>query len=67
MVETRYVTWEATLDVEAPSPWLPEIPEQGGTQGIEDAPEMEGTEGFVSHPTTPLPKLGRLGTSDDAS
>ena len=31
VVETRDVTWEATLDVGAPSPQLPEIPEQGGT------------------------------------
>ena len=59
VVETRDVTWEATLDVEAPSPQLPGIPEQGETQGIKDAPELEGTEDYVSDPTTPLPRLGR--------
>ena len=53
------MTWEATLDVEAPSPQLPEVPEHGGTQGIEDAPELGGTEDFASDPTTPLPRLRR--------
>ena len=55
MVETRDVAWEATLDVGAPLPQLPEIPEQGRTQGIEDAPDMGGTQDFVSDPTTPPP------------
>ena len=45
--------------MEASPPQLPEIPEQEGTQGIEDAPELDGTEDFVSDPTTPLPRLGR--------
>ena len=38
---------------------MPETPEQGGTQEIEDAPELEGAEDFVFDPTTPLPRLGR--------
>ena len=59
MVETRDVTWEATLDVGAVLSQLPEVPEQGGAQGLEDAPELGGTEDFVSAPTTPLPVLGR--------
>ena len=59
VVETRDVTWEATLDVGAVLSQLPEVPEQGGTQGLEDAPELGGTEDFVSAPTTPLPVLGR--------
>ena len=59
VVETREVRWEATLDVESPSTQLPEIPEQGGTQRIEDAPGLQRTEGFVSDSTTSLPRLGR--------
>ena len=53
------MTWEATLDVEAPSPQLPEVPEQGGTKRLEDAPELRGTEDFSSDSTTPLPRFGR--------
>ena len=60
VVATRDVTWEAVLDVEAPSPQLPEIPDHRRTQGIEDTSEPEGTEGFISHPTNPLPIL-RMG------
>ena len=59
VVETRDVTWEATLDVEAPSPQLPEIPKQGGTLGLGDAPELGGTENFASEPMTPLSRLRR--------
>ena len=59
MVKTRDVTWESTLYVEGPSPQLPEVSEQGGAQGLEDAPEMGGTGDFASDPTTPLPRLGR--------
>ena len=59
VVKSRDVTWGATLNMEAPSPQLPVIPEQGQTQGIENAPELEGTEDFVSDPTTPLPELER--------
>ena len=59
VVETRDVTWEATLDVEASPPPLPEIPRQGGTEGLEDAPEPGGTDDFDPDPTTPLPVLGR--------
>ena len=59
VVETRDVTWEATLDVGAVLSQLSEVPEQGGTQGLEEAQELERTEDFVSAPTTPLPVLGR--------
>ena len=44
VVETRDVTWEATLDVGAPSPELPNFPDQERTRGLEDAPELGGTE-----------------------
>ena len=59
VVETRDVTWEARLDVGAVLSQLSEVPEQGGAQGLEDAPELGGTEDFGSAPTTPLPVLGR--------
>ena len=57
---TGDVTWESTLDVGAPSKTqLPEVPEQGGAQVLEEAPERGGTEDFASDPTIPLPRLGR--------
>ena len=48
MVETRDVTWETTLDVGAVLSQLSEVPEQEGTHGLENAPELGGTEDFVS-------------------
>ena len=36
VVETRDVTWEATLSTGAPSPRLPEMPEQGWTMDLEE-------------------------------
>ena len=59
VVETRSVTWEATLSTGAPSPPLPEMPEQGATVDLEEAPEPGGTDVYESAPTTPLPVLGR--------
>ena len=59
VVETRDVTWEATLSIGTPSPPLPEMPEQGGTVDLEEAPEPGGTDVYESAPTTPLPVLGR--------
>ena len=59
MVESRDVTWEATLDVEASPPRLLELPEQGGAEELEDAPVPGGTDGFDSDPMTPLPVFGR--------
>ena len=58
MVETRDVTWEATLSTGAPSPWLPEMPEQGGTMDPEEVSESGGVDDYESAPTTPLPVLG---------
>ena len=57
MVETRDVTWEATLDEGAVPSQLSEVPEQGGVLELEDAPELGGTKDFGSAPTTPLPVL----------
>ena len=59
VVETRDVTWEATLSTGAPSPPLPEMPEQGRTVDLKEAPEPGGTDVYESAPTTPLPVLGR--------
>ena len=59
VVETRDVTWEATLSIGTPSPPLPEMPEQGGTVDLEEAPEPGGTDVYESAPMTPLPVLGR--------
>ena len=59
VVETRDVTWETTLSTEAPSPPLPEMPEQGGAVNLEEAPEPGGTDVYESAPTTSLPLLGR--------
>ena len=59
VVETRDVTWEATLSTGAPSPPLPEMPEHGGTVDLEEAPEPERTDVYESAPMTPLPVLGR--------
>ena len=53
------MAWEATLDVEAPSLQPREIPEQGRTHGLEDAPELGGAADMVSDPTTPRSRLGR--------
>ena len=57
--ETRDVTCEASRTTAALSPPLPEIPEQGGTMGLEEAPGPGGTEPYQSPPITPLPILGR--------
>ena len=59
VVETRHVTWEATLNTGAPSPRLPEVPEQERTMDLEEAPEPGGTDDYESAPTTPLPIMGR--------
>ena len=59
VVETRDVTWEATLSTGAPSPRLPEMPEQGWTMDPEEMSEPEGTDDYESAPTTPLPVLGK--------
>ena len=59
VVDTRDVKWQATLELEAPSFQLPEVPEQGGTQRLKDAPEPGGADNFSSDPTTPLQRLGR--------
>ena len=59
VAETRDVTWEATLSTGAPSPRLPEMPEQGGTMDLEEVSEPVGTDDNESAPTTPLPVLGR--------
>ena len=59
VVETRDVTWEPTLSKGAPPPLLPEMPEQGGTVDLEEAPELRGADVYESAPTTPLPVLGR--------
>jgi len=48
VMETRDVTWEATLSTGAPSPRLPEMPEQGGTMDLEDVPEPGGTDDYES-------------------
>ena len=51
-VEARDMMWEATLDVGASSPQLPEVPTQGRTQGLEDAPELQSWEGRrILYPT----------------
>ena len=74
VVETTDVTWEATLRAGAPSPPLPEMPEQGVTMELGEAPEPGGTGDLTSSSATPLPVLGRgiphqlrAGVSDDAS
>ena len=36
VVETKDVTWEATLSTESPSPRLPEMPEQGEAMDLGD-------------------------------
>ena len=59
VVDTRGLIWEATLSTGAPSPPLPEMPEQGGTVGLEEALEPGGTGVYESAPTTPLPVLGK--------
>ena len=59
VIEKRDVTWEATPHAGAPSPPLPETPEQGGTMKLGDPPKPGGTNYFASAPTTPLPVLGR--------
>ena len=59
VVETRDVTWEATLNEGAPPHSLPEIPELGGTMELGEDHEPSGTGVFSSAPTTPLPALGR--------
>ena len=59
VVETRDMTWEATLSTGAPSPPLPEMPEKGGTVDLEEALEPGGMDVYESAPTTPLPVLGR--------
>ena len=59
VVETRDVTWEAMLYAGAPPHSLPEMPEQGGTMELGEAPEARGAGDFSSARTTPLPVLGR--------
>ena len=59
LIETRDVTWEATLRAGAPSSPLPKMPEQGRTMGLGKAPEPGGTDDFASAPTTQLPVSGR--------
>ena len=59
VVETRGVTWEATLRTGASSSRLPDMPEHGGTIDLEEVPQPGGTHGYQSAPLTPLPVLGR--------
>ena len=44
VVETRDVTWEATLSTGEPSPLLPEMPEQGWNVDLEEGPDQGGTD-----------------------
>ena len=59
VVDTRDVTWEATLSTGTPSPPLPDMTQPGGTVDLEEAPGPGGTDDYESGPTTPLLVLGR--------